>query len=87
MGVNEAIEVKVFPTGITEKLVVPPKLIVTAIHTFTVMLNVPLPLLMGGDARVMSVSLHDFAASFAKQTSKAKAMAAFFKKVTRFFFM
>ena len=72
MGVNDAMEEKVPPIGITEKLVVPPKLIVTAIQTFTVMVNVPLPLLMGADARVMSVSLHDLAVSFAKQMSRNK---------------
>ena len=65
MGVNDAMEEKFPPTGITEKLVVPPKLIVVAMQTFTAIVNVPLPLLMGGDARVMSVSLHAFTVSFA----------------------
>jgi hypothetical protein len=87
MGAKDAMEEKVPPTGITEKLVVPPKLMVTATQTFTVIVNVPLPLLMGGDARVMSVSLHDLAVSFAKQMSRNKAITAFFKKATRFFFM
>src|SRR5688500_5628840 len=86
-GVNDAIFEKLPPTGITEKLVVPPKLIVVAIQTFTVMVKVPLPLLTEGETRVMSVSLHYFTVLFAKQMIIVKAIAAFFNKVTLFFFM
>jgi hypothetical protein len=55
IGVKEAIVEKLPPTGITEKLVVPPQLTVMAIQTCTVIVYVPFPLLIGAEGSVIYV--------------------------------